>query len=138
MQIDPLVRIHYSLYSDMMDFFIDLKYGRFKMCLPELLRRGELPCRLCIVFAASLNQVIFFCCFFISKAAGSLNYLGKRQKMFFFNGQATTALPPPLELSGHIFFRHFFSSFKKGLFFLSGPALVASMSPLVFISDDVL
>ena len=118
MQIDPLVRIHYSLYSDMMDFFIDLKYGRFKMCLPELLRRGELPCRLCIVFAASLNQVIFFCCFFISKAAGSLNYLGKRQKMFFFNGQATTALPPPSSLVATFFFGIFFRASKKGYFFL--------------------
>ena len=40
----------------------------------------------------------------------------------FFSGPTTMALPPPLELSGHICFRTFLDLQKK-IFFVSGQAL---------------
>jgi len=55
---------------------------------------------------------------------GCLQGLGKQQKKLFFSGPATNALlPPPFELSGHIFLVDIFSDFKKSLFFLSVQAL---------------
>ena len=47
-----------------------------------------------------------------------------KSQLPFFSGQATKALPPQLELSGHIFSGNFFSSeLQKKLFFLKGQAL---------------
>ena len=51
------------------------------------------------------------CCFFIREAA-------RKKLRSFFNGPATKAFPPPLELSGHNFFLQFFFELKKRSFFL--------------------
>ena len=45
------------------------------------------------------------------------NMIGKAARSYFFSVQATKALPPPtLELSDHIFWVHYFLSFKKVIF----------------------
>ena len=50
-------------------------------------------------------------------------YYGEPPKSFFFIGPTTKAKapPPPLELSGQLFFGFFFE-LQKRFFFLSGPA----------------
>ena len=52
--------------------------------------------------------------------------LWKPQKSSFLSGSTTKALTPPLELSGHPFFRTFFLELRKKFLFHSGPAFFAA------------
>ena len=60
-------------------------------------------------------------------------YLGKPQNVSF-SGPATKALPPPFELSGHIFFSDFFSSSIKIFSFL---LVVRPLTPPLLVAGPL-
>ena len=79
--------------------------------------------------------------FYGGKALCSLyiEKLGKLQKSSF----PKTLTPPPLELSGNLFFRNFFLDLQKKFFFLSGPMAkmdrkgdgIVSILPMTWITE---